>query len=105
MIDFNLLQNFFIVLMAILGFVSVVGGVVNMFRNWHKESTLTKHENIITNHEQRLKKLEEKTDEQEQFIHVRCSSNLAIVKHLINGNSIDALKQAEAELQNFLINK
>lgn len=105
MIEMKTIQDFFIVLMAILGFVSVVGGVINMFRNWHKESTNKKHKDILDDHERRLVKLEYKTKEQEDFIHVLCSSILAIVSHEINGNSIEALKEAKSQLEEFLINK
>ena len=105
MIDFKMIQIFFVVLMAVLGFIATLGGVINMFRNWKKESLITKHEEAITNHEQRLQKLEQGKTEQDEFIHILCKSQLALLKHSINGNSVDALKEAEKELEKFLINK
>lgn len=105
MIEIKQIQDFFVVLMAILGFISIVGGVINMFVKWKKESMLQRHDDIINDHEKRLQKLEAKTKEQEEFIHVLCNSILAIVSHEINGNSIDKLQKAKDDLENFLIHK
>ena len=44
-------------------------------------------------------------DEQEDFIKIMCNSMLALLNHNITGNSIEKLKQAETDLQNFLVNK
>ena len=105
MINFNQIQDFFVVLMALLGFISVVAGIINIVRKWRKESVATKHEGMLQDHEVRLQKLENKTKEQDEFIHVLCTSILAIVSHEINGNSKDKLEKAKSELEKFLINK
>mgnify|MGYP003308150874 CR=1 FL=1 len=41
------LQNFFVVLLAICGGISVIGGAVNLLRSWKKESRLNTHSNIL----------------------------------------------------------
>lgn len=105
MIEMKTVQDFFIVLMALLGFVSVVGGIIDMFKNWHKESKIQSHDKVLHDHEERLRKLEDETQEQDAFIKVLCQSMLAIISHEINGNSVDKLKKAETDLQNFLVNK
>lgn len=105
MIDFVQIQNFFIVLMAILGFIAVLGGIVNMLIKWNKESRSKKNEERLDNVEKRVEKLESKTNEQESFIQVLCSSLLAMISHEINGNSKDKLEKAKAELEKFLISK
>lgn len=105
MINFAQIQDFFIVLLAIFGFIATIDKTFNIFKNWHKESATTKHEDILQDHENRLNKLENKTKEQDNFIHILCSSILAIVSHEINGNSIEALQKAKKELEEFLINK
>ena len=33
-------QNFFVVLLAICGGITVLGGAINLLRNWKKESRL-----------------------------------------------------------------
>lgn len=105
MIEMETIQDFFIVLVALLGFVYTVGGIINMIRNWHKESKIQAHEKILADHEDRLRKLEKETDKQDKFIKVLCQSMLAIISHEINGNSIDKLKEAQSNLEQFLVNK
>lgn len=99
------IQTFFIVLLAICGAISVIGGAINLLLNWRKESTITKHDKALKDHEIRIRKLEDDSKEQDEFIKVLCNSVLALVSHEINGNSIDKLQNAQKELQDFLVNK
>ena len=105
MITLNEIESFFVVLLAICSAVITVGGAVNLLINWNKQSRVTKHEDTLQDHERRIKVLEDKTNEQDNFIKVLCNSILALVSHEINGNSIDKLKEAQKDLQDFLINK
>ena len=97
--------TFAMVLLAICGAINLIGGVINLFRNWKKESKLTVHDTILKDHELRLRKVEDATREQDGFTKVLCNSVLALVSHEINGNSLSKLKDAQKELQDFLINK
>ena len=72
---------------------------------WKKQSKVARHDEEIKDHERRIKALEAKNLEQEEFIKVLCNSILALISHEINGNSKDKLKDAQKELQDFLINK
>lgn len=99
------IQTFFIVLLAICGAISVIGGAINLLLNWRKESTIAKHDKALKDHEIRIRKLEDDSKEQDEFIKVLCNSVLALVSHEINGNSIDKLQNAQKELQDFLVNK
>lgn len=101
----NEIQTFFIVLLAICGGITTIGGAINLLFNWKKQSKVTQHDEKLINHETRIKTLEDKTKEQDGFIKVLCNSILALVSHEINGNSLDKLKDAQKELQDFLINK
>ena len=101
----NEIQTFFVVLLAICGAITTLGGVINLFLNWHKQSRITRHDEELKNHEIRIKDLEEKTKDQDGFIKVLCNSILALVSHEINGNSTEKLKDAQKELQDFLINR
>lgn len=102
---FEEIKTFFIVLLAICGAISVIGGAINLLLNWRKESTVTKHDKALKDHEIRIRSLENNSKEQDSFIKVLCSSVLALVSHEINGNSIDKLKDAQKDLQDFLVNK
>lgn len=101
----NEIQTFFVVLLAICGAITTLGGVINLFLNWHKQSRITRHDEALKNHEIRIKDLEEKTRDQDGFIKVLCNSILALVSHEISGNSTEKLMDAQKELQDFLINR
>lgn len=105
MTTLNQLQTFFIVVLAIASFITTIGGAINLLLNWRKQSKVIKHEEQIKDLLERVKALENKTSEQEGFIKVLCNSILALVSHEINGNSLDKLKDAQKELQDFLINR
>ena len=101
----NEFQTFLIVLLAICSGITTIGGAINLFLNWHKGSRITRHDEELKDHETRIRTLEDKTKEQDGFIKVLCNSILALVSHEINGNSIDKLKDAQKDLQDFLINR
>ena len=105
MVSLNEVQTFFIVLLAIASSITTLGGAINLLLNWRKQSNVARHTIEIKDHEKRIQKLEEKTNEQDRFIKVLCNSILALVSHEINGNSLDKLIDAQKELQDFLINK
>ena len=97
--------TFVMVLLALCGAISVIGGVINLIRNWRKESKLLAHERQLQDHENRIKVLEVSKSDQEAYIKVMCNTLLALVSHEINGNSVDKLKEAQEELKEFLINR
>lgn len=99
------IETFFIVLLAICGAITTIGGAINLLKSWKKESKVERHDEEIKDHEIRIRALENKTKEQDDFIKVLCNSILALVSHEINGNSLDKLREAQKDLQNFLINK
>lgn len=99
------IQTFFMVLFAICGAVSVIGGAVNIILNWKKESKVSRHDLALKDHEMRIRKLEDNSRSQDSFTKVLCNSVLALVSHEINGNSIDKLETAQEELTEYLINK
>lgn len=102
---FDSIKTFFVVLLALCGAISVIGGAINLIMNWKKESKITRHDKTLQDHETRIKKLENDSEGQESFTKVLCNSVLALVSHEINGNSHDKLEKAQEELQKFLINK
>lgn len=105
MVSLNEVQTFFIVLLVIASAITTIGGAINLLLNWRKQSKVMRHDEEIKDHEKRIKVLEDKTKEQDSFIKVLCSSILALVSHEINGNSIDKLRDAQKDLQDFLVNR
>lgn len=105
MISLTEIESFFVVVLAICSSIITIGGAINIILNWKKQSKVSRHDEEIRDHEKRIKYLEDKTKEQDGFIKVLCNSILALVSHEINGNSKDKLRDAQKELQDFLINK
>ena len=112
MVDIKTIQDFFIVLMAVLGFISVIGGVINLFRSWIKDSPTSKHskhltdiDNKIDNHEDRIVALEAHKEPSDDGQKVLFNSILAIISHELNGNSTEKLSKAKDELEEYLIKK
>ena len=102
---FEEIKSFFVVLLALCGAISVIGGAANLIINWKKESKIARHDLALKDHEVRIRKLEDNSVEQNSFTKVLCNSVLALVSHEINGNSLTKLEEAQKELQEFLINK
>ena len=103
--SFEHIKTFFIVLFAICGVITTLGGTINMIAKWKKESKIEMHDKAIKDHESRIRKLEDTSHDQDSFTKVLCNSVLALVSHEINGNSVKKLEDAQKELQEFLINK
>lgn len=97
------LQGFLIVLLALAGFIVLIGNVVKVFKDWRKphgdlESWRRDVDNKLRNDNERLKSMEEGNK-------VVCRGILALLSHEINGNSIDKLKSSQTEMTNYLIDR
>lgn len=97
-------------ILAVAGAVTVIGGAIAVIQKWIKDSKSTKHEELIHEQSEQIKKLNEritvlehKDRKQDKFTSAMCASMLALLEHNINGNSIEKLKEAKTELQEFLI--
>lgn len=108
-IDFN---NFAAELLIIAAFITTIGGAVAVIKKWIKDSKPSKHEEVLKEHAEQLSKLNERLTvlentnrKQDKFVEAMCSSMLALLDHNINGNSIDKLKEAREEMQEFLIHR
>ena len=108
-IDFS---RFAAEILVIAAAISVIGGAIAVIKKWIKESKPSKHEEVIKEHAEQLKKLNDRVTilessnrKQDKFVEAICSSMLALLDHNINGNSIEKLKEARAEMQEFLIHR
>ena len=99
------IRDFVIVLVAICGFIILLGNVVKTIREWKKPATDARNdvtqwredmdENMRDNTE-RIKKVEDGNK-------VIMKALIAIMNHEINGNSVDKLQKALNELNDYLI--
>ena len=103
-------SNFFTILLAVAGLITAVGGAIAVIKKGLSQTKANKNSEVIEglkekleNHEDRITKLEDKTDTQDEFIKVICNSMLALLSHNINGNSKDKLEEAQKEIQEFLV--
>ncbi|MBQ8131547.1 MAG: hypothetical protein IJ193_03560 [Bacilli bacterium] len=106
------IKIFFIVLLAILNFITIFGSAINLILNWKKQSKssineerLNEHDKRLDDYGKRLSDLEKGKSENDGFTKVLCRSILAILSHEINGNSKDKLEKSKEELEKFLVEK
>ena len=102
---FTQITDFFIVLMALFGFISAAGNIVNLFNKWQKDSKVSKHEIILANHEDRIIRLENAAKSHDDFTRILCNSILALLSNELNENGKEELKKAKKELENYLVKK
>lgn len=70
-----------------------------------RDEKLKKHDEILDNDNKRLKELEEWRKESDEAQRVMMKSLLAIMSHSIDGNHMDALKEARDDMQEYLIRR
>lgn len=99
-------------ILSVASAIITLGGATAVIQRWWKESKMNQNQ-------ERINKLEDRTDAIEKELHVQgshqketddftktmCSAMLALLDHNITGNSVDKLKKAKEELQDFLVNK
>ncbi len=102
----------FIVIMAVAGLITAIGGATAVLKRWWTNSKGMKNQEQINKLDKRVESVEFKTqklerhqDEQEEFTKIMCKSMLALLNHSITGNNIDKLKEAEEDIKKYLINK
>ncbi len=96
-------RDFLIVIVALLGFVALLGNAIKAVKDWRKPSddlqTWRRDVDAKLNHDhERLTDLEEGNK-------VVCRGILAMLSHEINGNSNDKLLASQQEITNYLINR
>ena len=106
------LSEIITVILAVAGLVTAVGGAATYIRKWYTESKGAKNSEIIQEHteqlrsiDERLQKLETANQHQDQYVNAMCETMLALLDHSITGNSIDKLKKAREEMQAFIIHR
>jgi len=106
------LGNVLVVILAIAGLITEVGGATAVIKRWWTNSKGMKNQEQINKLDKRVENVESKTqrlerhlDEQEEFTKIMCNSMLALLNHSITGSSTEKLKEAEEEIKQYLINK
>lgn len=99
-------------ILEIAGLISAIGVALTYIKKWSVESKASKNGELLQSHSEQLRRIEERLSvlestnkRQDKFVETICSAMLALLEHNINGNSIDKLKEAKNEMQDFLIHK
>ena len=100
------------VVLAVAGLVTAIGGAVTYIKKWAAESKGTRNSEVIQEHteqlriiDERLQKLEKANVSQDKYVNAMCETMLALLDHSITGNSVDKLKKARDEMNEFLIHR
>ena len=100
------------VILAIAGGITVIGGAGAYIRKWISESKGTKNSEIIQEHTEQLKSIDDRLQQlekanvsQDKYVNAMCATMIALLDHSITGNSIDKLKKARDEMNEFLIHR
>lgn len=59
----------------------------------------------LTDHETRIVNLEGKTDGHDDEMKLLLKSQLALIRHGVDGNNISGLKESQKDIQDYLVNK
>jgi hypothetical protein len=97
------IKDFTIVLVALLAFLVLLGNAIKAFKDWKKP-----HDDLNTWRRDVDRKLEndnKRLESLEGGIKVLCRGNLAMLSHLINGNSVEKMTQSQTEITNYLIER
>lgn len=97
------LRDFAIVVIAIMGFIVLVGNVVKVIKEWRKPGMSEAEwrrdvDQKLDNDNKRIASLEDGNK-------VICKALIAMLSHEINGNSTEKLKKAMSDLQDYLIER
>lgn len=100
------------VVLALAGGITVIGGAWAYIKKWVAESKSAKNSEIILEHTERLKRhderikmLEKANASQDKYVNAMCATMIALLDHSITGNSVDKLKKARDEMNEFLIHR
>lgn len=97
------IKDFVIVAVAILAFVVLLGNVIKTLKDWRKPGVSEAEwrrdvDGKLDSDNRRIKSLEDGN-------RVVCKALLALLSHEINGNSIDKLRNALLDLNDYLIER
>lgn len=98
--------------LAAAGLVTAIGGAISYIKKWYQESKGAKNSEIIQEHTEQLRSIDERLSalesanaSQDKYVNAMCATMIAMLDHAITGNSIDKLKKAREDMQEYLIHR
>ena len=100
------------IVLAVAGGITVIGGAWAYIKKWIAESKGAKNSEIIQEHTEQLKSIDERLQQlekanvsQDKYVNAMCATMIALLDHSITGNSIDKLKKARDDMNEYLIHR
>lgn len=97
------IRDTIIVLVALLGFVVLLGNAIKTFKGW--KAPVDDLKSWQTDVDDKLIKDNKRLETLESGNRVICRGIMALLSHEINGNSDDKLKKSYDEIQEYLLEK
>ena len=117
----QLIGVFLSICAAIVTILAAVNAINSLFEKWRKkkkkpeeiqndkianiEKMLMDHDKRFEKYDEILKKDSERLEAIEESMKIDRKGFLALIKHAIDGNDIESLKESRKELEEYLINK
>lgn len=90
-------------ILAIAAGITAIGGAAGYLAKW--TSPYRKMKKKVEEHDSKFQETDKELSDIKEATKVQNKVLLAIISHDITGNSVDKLKEARDELQEYLINK
>lgn len=106
-ITFAQLVGLAALVLVLVGAYNTVMNAVKTYREEkkRKDQPVNSLESKVNEHEEKLKKNHERLNELEEANRIQMRALMAMLHHEIDGNSVDGLKKAYDEIQQYLIDK
>lgn len=106
-ITFAQLAGLAALVLVLVGAYNTVMNAVKTYREEkkRKDQPVNSLESKVSEHDERLKKDHERLTELEEANRIQMRALMAMLHHEIDGNSVDGLKKAYDEIQQYLIDK
>ena len=106
-ITFAQLAGLAALVLVLVGAYNTIMNAVKTYREEkkRKDQPVNSLESKVNEHEEKLKKDHERLNELEEANRIQMRALMAMLHHEIDGNSVDGLKKAYDEIQQYLIDK
>lgn len=106
-ITFAQLAGLAALVLVLVGAYNTIMNAVKTYREEkkRKDQPVNSLESKVNEHEEKLKKDHERLNELEEANRIQMRALMAMLHHEIDGNSIEGLKKAYEEIQQYLIDK
>lgn len=106
-ITFAQLAGLAALVLVLVGAYNTIMNAVKTYREEkkRKDQPVNSLESKVNEHEEKLKKDHERLNELEEANRIQMRALMAMLHHEIDGNSIEGLKKAYEEIQQYLIEK